>query len=344
MAEDAQDLLKSCQLSVKKTNPRQYIANISQLPGTEVWFQRASDVVRRLRAGDIDIGILGMDMFTEYGEGDPELLVIHEALNFGHCHLSLGVPTTGKWEAVKNLDDLKAMPEFTAEKPLRVVTGYHYIAKQYFEKVGMKNVVLLAADGALEAAPKMDYADIILDLVSTGTTLRENNLKELDGARIMESEGVLVARKSALLDQPQTLKVVREMLERLEAHLKAEGNFTLVTNMRGESPEEVAQKVLDAGPLVAGLQGPTVSRVFTRDANGNAHDGDFYGVTICVPQKRLFEAIKILREIGGSGIMVSPLTYIFDEQPERWDSLLKELGIEDYENFVPSYDEGSFDN
>jgi ATP phosphoribosyltransferase len=76
----------------------------------------------------------------------------------------------------------------------------------------------------------MNYADIILDLVSTGTTLRENNLKELAGAVIMESEGVLVARRAALLQQPETLAIVREMLERVEAHLKAEAWFTVRTS------------------------------------------------------------------------------------------------------------------
>jgi hypothetical protein len=78
---------------------------------------------------------------------------------------------------------------------------------------------------------QMNYADIILDLVSTGTTLRENNLKELEGAVIMESEGVLVARRTALLQQPETLAIVREMLERVEAHLKAEAWFTVRTSL-----------------------------------------------------------------------------------------------------------------
>jgi hypothetical protein len=60
--------LQACQLKVKKTNPRQYIAKMTNVPGMEVWFQRASDVVRRLRAGDVDLGILGGDMFEEFGE------------------------------------------------------------------------------------------------------------------------------------------------------------------------------------------------------------------------------------------------------------------------------------
>ncbi len=68
-----------------------------QIPQLEVWFQRATDVVRKLMYGDIDIGIVGYDMFEEICGGDPDLMVLHEALNFGHCHLGLGVPMTGKF-------------------------------------------------------------------------------------------------------------------------------------------------------------------------------------------------------------------------------------------------------
>lgn len=70
-----------------------------QIPGLEVWFQRASDVVRKLRYGDIDLGIVGGDMFYELADGDNDLIVVHEALNFGQCHLGLGLPMAGAWRA-----------------------------------------------------------------------------------------------------------------------------------------------------------------------------------------------------------------------------------------------------
>lgn len=83
---------QECQLSVYKPNPRQYVASISQLPGLEVWFQRASDVVRKVVTGDLDIGIVGYDMFSEIAGDNPDLMVLHDGLDFGHCYLSLGVP------------------------------------------------------------------------------------------------------------------------------------------------------------------------------------------------------------------------------------------------------------
>ena len=96
---------------------------------------------------------------------------------------------------INTLDDLRAMPEWTETNPLRVVTGYHQLARRFFAQHGFQHVVLLTADGALEAAPLMGSADIILDLISTGITLRENNLKQLEGAEVLRSQGVLVASR-----------------------------------------------------------------------------------------------------------------------------------------------------
>lgn len=330
MAEDTQELLKDCQLSVYKPNPRQYVATISQLPDLEVWFQRASDVVRKLVRGDLDLGIVGADMFEELAADSPDLIVLHGALDFGHCHLGLGVPTSGRWAEIHTLEDLRDMPEWTAETPLRIVTGYQAIARRFFEEKGFQHFVLLAADGALEAHPAMGSADIILDLVSTGVTLRENNLKELDGARIMDSQGVLVGNRAALLARPELLAIVHELIERFEAHLTAGNYYSVIANMRGESAEEVAGKIL-ASERLRGLQGPTISPVFTPSGSNGAATAEpnLFGTTICVPKKQLYASVNELRKLGGSGVLVQPMTYIFDEEPARWRQLLDKLGLDE---------------
>eukprot|EP00887_Chlorella_sp_A99_P008043 scaffold12.g8043.t1 len=176
-----------CQLSVVKPNPRQYAARISQLPGVEVWFQRATDVVRKLVYGDIDLGIVGYDMLAEIGNNDPDLVVIHDALQFGSCHLALGVPMAGRFAEVHSLDDLRAMP-WSEQRPLR-------------------NVYTLSPSGA----------------------------------------GV-------------------------EQHL--------------------------------------------------------FAAVVCVPKKQLYPAVKEIRKVGGSGVLVQPMTYIFDEEPARWRHLLATLGVD----------------
>ncbi|GFQ01625.1 ATP phosphoribosyltransferase 2 chloroplastic [Phtheirospermum japonicum] len=225
MASDTLGLLKDCQLSVKQVNPRQYVAEIPQLTNLEVWFQRPKDVVRKLVSGDLDLGIVGLDTLNEFGQGDEDLILVHEALDYGDCRLSLAIPKYGIFENINSLEELAQMPQWTPERPLRVATGFTYLGPKFMKENGLKHVTFSTADGALEAAPAMGIADAIVDLVSSGTTLRENNLKEIDGGVILESQ--------------------------------------LTANMRGSSADEVAERVLSQTSL-SGLQGPTVSPVFCR--------------------------------------------------------------------------------
>ncbi|KAH7836183.1 hypothetical protein Vadar_033510 [Vaccinium darrowii] len=324
MAADTLDLLKDCQLSVRHVNPRQYVAEIPQLSNFEVWFQRPKDIVRKLVSGDLDLGIVGLDIVSEYGQGNEDLILVHDALDFGDCRLSLAIPKYGIFENINSVRELAQMPQWTPEKPLRVVTGFTYLAPKFMKENGLKHVTFSTADGALEAAPAMGIADAIVDLVSSGTTLRENNLKEIEGGVILESQAVLVASRKSLTQRKGVLDTTHEILERLEAHLRAAGQLTVTANMRGTTAEEVAERILSQTSL-SGLQGPTVSPVFCK------RDGrvvvDYYAIVICVPKKLLYKSVQQLRAIGGSGVLVSPLTYIFDEEPPRWRELLSKLDM-----------------
>ncbi|CAN1180261.1 ATP phosphoribosyltransferase 2, chloroplastic, partial [Linum perenne] len=324
MADDTIDLLKDCQLSVRKVNPRQYVADIPQLSNLEVWFQRPKDIVRKLLSGDLDLGIVGLDIVGEFGQGSEDLIIVHDSLEFGDCRLSIAIPKYGIFENINSLEELARMPQWTAEKPLRVATGFTYLGPKFMREKGLKHVAFSTADGALEAAPAMGIADAILDLVSSGTTLRENNLKEIKGGIVLESQAVLVASKKSLVHRKGLLDTTHEIIERLEAHLRAAGQFTVVANMRGNSADEVAERVLSQ-PSLAGLQGPTVSPVFC-SRNGDVVV-DYYAIVICVPKKALYKSVQQLRAIGGSGVLVSPLTYIFDEETPRWRELLGKLGL-----------------
>ncbi|KAJ9158960.1 hypothetical protein P3X46_024500 [Hevea brasiliensis] len=253
MASDTLDLLKDCQLSVKQVNPRQYVAEIPQLSNLEVWFQRPKDIVRKLLSGDLDLGIVGFDTVSEYGKGNEDLILVHDALEYGDCRLSFAIPNYGIFENVKSMRELAQMPQWTAEKPLRVATGFTYLGPKFMKENGLEHVIFSTADGALEAAPAMGIADAILDLVSSGTTLRENNLKEIEGGVVLESQAVLVASRKSLMQQKGALDTTHEILERLEAHLRAIGQFTVTANMRGSSADEVAERVLSQ-PSLSGLQ------------------------------------------------------------------------------------------
>ncbi|PKI53042.1 hypothetical protein CRG98_026622, partial [Punica granatum] len=188
MAADTLELLKNCQLSVKQVNPRQYVAEIPQLSNLEVWFQRPKDIVRKLLSGDLDLGMVGLDTVGEYGKGSDDLVIVHDALGYGDCRLSLAIPGYGIFENINSLEELAQMSQWSEERPLRVATGFTYLGPKFLKENGVKHVIFSTADGALEAAPAMGIADAILDLVSSGTTLRENNLKEIEGGVVLESE------------------------------------------------------------------------------------------------------------------------------------------------------------
>ncbi|KAL7583051.1 hypothetical protein Lser_V15G46172 [Lactuca serriola] len=324
MATDTFDLLKDCQLSVRQRNPRQYVADIPQLSNVEVWFQRPKDIVRKLVSGDLDLGIVGLDTVSEFGQGNEDLVLVHDELAYGDCRLSLAIPKYGIFEKINSVKELAQMTQWTAEKPLRVTTGFTYLSRKFLRENGLQHVVFSTADGALEAAPAMGIADAIVDLVSSGTTLKENNLKEIEGGVLLESQAVLVASKKSLLGRKGLLDITHEILERFEAHLRALGQFTVVANMRGSSAEEVSERILSQ-PSLSGLQGPTVSPVF-RKIDGEVK-ADYYAIVICVSKKQLYKFVQQLRAIGGSGVLVSPLTYIFDEETPRWRQLLSKLGL-----------------
>ncbi|XP_022867710.1 ATP phosphoribosyltransferase 2, chloroplastic-like isoform X1 [Olea europaea var. sylvestris] len=294
MATDTLELLKDCQLSVRQVNPRQYVAEIPLFSNLEVWLQRPKDIVRKLVSGDLDLGIVGLDTVAEYGQGNEDLILVHDALEYGDCHLSLAIPKYGIFENINSLKELAQMPQWTPERPLRVATGFTYLAPKFMKDNGLKHVTFSTADGALEAAPAMGIADAIVDLVSSGTTLRENNLKEIEGGVILESQAVLVASRKSLIQRKGVLDITHEMLERLEAHLRAADQFMVTANMRGSSAEEVAERILSQTSL-SGLQGPTVSPVFVK-RNGKVM-ADYYAIVICAPKKELYKSVQQLRAL-----------------------------------------------
>ncbi|GKD90518.1 ATP phosphoribosyltransferase 2, chloroplastic-like protein, partial [Tanacetum coccineum] len=144
-----------CQLSVRHSNPRQYVADIPQLANLEVWFQRPKDIVRKLVSGDLDLGIVGLDTLSEYGQGNEDLILVHDALAYGDCRLSLAIPKYGIFENINSVKELAQMPQWTAEKPLRVATGFTYLGPKFLKDNGLQHVAFSTADGALEAAPAL---------------------------------------------------------------------------------------------------------------------------------------------------------------------------------------------
>jgi ATP phosphoribosyltransferase len=318
----AMEFLKACGLKVFRPNPRQYAATIPALPGVTVMFQRPGDIVVGVRQGTMDFGITGLDMLAEKGSrnGDQPILTLHDALGFGSCTLNLAVPEE---EPVQTMADLAKWAErlMGDGRSLRIATKFPIATGQFLEKFGISNVKLITAEGTLEIAPAIGYADLIADLVSSGITLRDNHLRPLEDGEILSSQAVLIANRESLQNRPEVLAVARQLLEYIEAYQRGEASNLVIANMRGRSAQEIVQAMAER-PTIGGLQGPTVAPVIPPPGSTD----QWFSVSIVVQKANLMAAIAELRAIGGSGVIVSPVTYIFEEEPERYKAMLAALG------------------
>lgn len=323
--KDAFDFLEACGLKIFRPNPRQYEATIPSLPQLTVMFQRPGDIVTGIRQGSIDFGITGLDILAEKAYGRSQsILTLHDSLGFGPCTLNLAIPEE---QPAHTMADLAAWAKALGEngRALRVATKFPKITGAFLEEHGVTPARLIGVEGTLEIAPTIGYADVISDLVSSGITLRDNHLRPIDDGLILRSQACLIANKDALKNRPDVLAVARQLIEYIEAYLRAENSFLVVTNVRGDSPEAIAQKMLSQ-PHLRGLRGPTVAPVVAQ--NRTPGDPNWFAVNIVVQKPELFQAIAELRAIGGSGVVVSPCKYIFEEEPERYRAMLTALESE----------------
>jgi ATP phosphoribosyltransferase len=313
LQDDSMNFLAECGLSIYKSNPRQYQAKMPALPELGVLFQRPGDIVASVRQGSVDFGITGLDVIEEKRGTNGELLVLHDALGFGHCSLMLAVPEA--WREVTDIDTLKRFVK-ALDRPLRVATKFPFLTEQFLNRQNISHT-LITAEGTLETAPTIGYADIISDLVSSGQTLQDNRLRALPDGLIQPSQAALIANKKSLTSNPKALEMARRLLEYIEAHLRAKENLLVIANMRGKDPKAIARSMFKQS-IIGGLQGPTISPVIVRESGTN-----WFSVSIVVRRDRLPQAISELRSIGGSGIIVTPVTYIFEEEPPRYTAMLE---------------------
>jgi ATP phosphoribosyltransferase len=222
-----------------------------------------------------------------------------------------------EWQDIDRLQDLKSY-QGTLNRPLKIATKFPRLTQDYFQSGPDVPFEVIQAEGALEIAPTVGYADLIVDLVSTGTTLRDNRLKKLSDGTILEAEACLIANRDRLNTDAATLQIAKLLLEMIVAHLRGTQNLAVFANIRASSENQIKEKIFQK-EVIAGLQGPTISRILAQDQT------DFYAIHIVVRKDKLPQAIQELREIGGSGVIVSPVNYIFDEQPDEILNMLKSL-------------------
>jgi ATP phosphoribosyltransferase len=160
---------------------------------------RPIDIVVQVQEGRCHLGVTGMDVYAEHTVETSESLVVVPDLGFGGCRLAVAVPES--WIDVTHIMDLVDLTaEFKAAgRTFRVSTKYPSLVRQYFRNRGIYYYQLIPSDGALELHPSLGIADLIVDLTSSGTTLKDNRLREIEGGTVIESAACLVGHAPSLV-------------------------------------------------------------------------------------------------------------------------------------------------
>ena len=247
--EGTSKLFSDCGLSIRRANSRRYTADVPQLPGVDVLFQRQSDITIEIDGGSADIGIVGLDRFYESRLERGETILIHKDLGFGNSKLVIAVPDA--WLDVTSMADLADIAlEFRSKgRDLRIASKYQRLVKRFLNQNDVNYVSMVHVSGGLEAAPVIGYADVIADITATGRTLRENDLRILIDGTVMESQSVMVGNARTLANDQNKLPKIREILGKIDANLRTRDNQSISAKIEGQSEGETAPQPIQQREL-----------------------------------------------------------------------------------------------
>lgn len=265
--DDTINLLAEADIKISQSK-RTLLVQSTSFP-LEVLYLRDDDIPQSVAAGVADIGIVGENELMESGE-DVEVI---SRLGFSGCRLSLAVPKDAGYNG----------PEWFEGK--KIATSYPNILRQFLGERGI-NADIHIITGSVEIAPGIGLADGIFDIVSSGSTLVSNNLSEVEV--VTRSEAVLIGNKQMSDDKKEILS---EMLFRFEAVRNAEDKKYVSMN----APKDRVQEIVSVLP---GLKSPTIIPLA---------DNDWCSIHTVLDQKRFWEIIGKLKDLGAQGILVTPI-------------------------------------
>ena len=265
--EDTMALLAEADIRINSSK-RTLLVTSPDFP-LEVLYLRDDDIPQSVATGVADIGVVGENEFVERGE-DAEII---QRLGFSKCRLSLAVPKQ---------DDYQGKEWFNGKK---IATSYPNILRKYLKENNL-DADIHVITGSVEISPGIGLADAIFDIVSSGSTLVSNNLSEVEV--VMKSEALLIGNKKLSEEKKQILE---QMLFRFEAVRQAEGK----KYVRMNAPKAHLQEIINVLP---GLKSPTIIPLA---------DDEWCSVHTVLDQKRFWEIIGKLKEMGAQGILVTPI-------------------------------------
>lgn len=265
--EDSIRMLKDCGIAFNN-GMNKLKAEAYNFP-VEVFFFRDDDIPQYVEDGVADVGIVGENVLKETGKEVRSLL----PLGFGKCRLSIAIPKESEWNGIKSLHSK------------RIATSYPVVLSKYLKRKGVK-AEIHTISGSVEIAPGIGLSDAICDLVSSGSTLFSNGLKETE--TILKSEAVLVANRKLGKEKKSILE---KLIFRINALKQAGTNKYILLNAPDQKLDRICR-------ILPGMKSPTILPL---------HKKGWSSVHSVVREDEFWEIIEQLKENGAQGILVVPI-------------------------------------
>jgi ATP phosphoribosyltransferase len=317
------EILKTAGYKVRRASDRQYEATIAGHPRFHIVFMRPTDIVTQVQEGRCHLGVTGYDVFAERAAEADRAQVVIKDLGYGGCRLVVAVPES--WIDVTHAMDLVELAaEFKdAGKTFRVSTKYPNLTHDFFRRRGIHHYQVIDSDGALELHPSLGIADIIVDLTSSGTTLKDNRLREIAGGTVLDSASCLIGHAPglrAMVDEGEGGPLAL-LLDAMDGVRASEGWLHLEVVGR---PAEPAPRTAEAVADYLSQQGALhVARGQVWDVEAR----DAWRVTALVQAKRLPAWQRTLFRLGALRVVGLPTRFVFDRDGEStFDRIGRETG------------------
>ena len=265
--EDSLKILKECGISID--NGKDQLKASSRNFPLEVFYLRNGDIPQYLKDGVVDIAIIGENVLFEKGEG----IAIAEKLGFSKCKVSMAIPKSHTYADYKDFEGK------------RIATSYPNTVRKFLEKWGIKADIHLI-NGSVEIAPNIGLADVICDIVSSGSTLFKNNLREVEV--LLKSEAVLAISPQI---NEERKAILRKLQFRIQSVLQGRKNRYVLMNVPNDKLDKVTQ-------ILPGMRSPTVLPL--------AEEG-WSSVHTVINKDTFWEVIDELKIAGAEGILVCPI-------------------------------------
>lgn len=265
--EDTMNLLSEADIKVSASK-RTLLVSANNFP-LEVLYLRDDDIPQSVASGVADIGVVGENELVERGE-DVDIV---SRLGFSRCRLSLAIPKEINYQGLEWFNGKK------------IATSYPNILRNFMLEHGIQTDIHVIT-GSVEISPGIGLADAIFDIVSSGSTLVSNNLREVEV--VMKSEALLIGNKAMSAEK-------RELLDQILFRFKAVKDAEDKKYVRMNAPKARLDEIINVLP---GLKSPTIIPLA---------DDEWCSVHTVLDQKQFWEIIGKLKELGAQGILVTPI-------------------------------------